>query len=274
MSSSQNFPASTDWEPTRRTLHLYAKVVGVVARAHAEPLPKWWHISLKVRPEGLATESIPLPQGSSFSIELDLRRHQILLATGEGKEHQFDMRAGLTANEMGDQVLGAVGELGLTGDYDRRRFDDDEPRVYDPPAAERFLTALVQADAMLKRHRETLDGEVGPVQVWPHGFDLSFEWFGTRVERHEEEGGAEESPAQINFGFFPAEPAYFYANPWPFDTDKLVDRPLPAGARWHVEGWQGTMLPYAEVAGDPAAGERLLSYFGEVYKIASPTLLV
>ena len=33
------------------------------------------------------------------------------------------------------------------------------------------------------------------------------------------------------------------------------------------------MLPYADVAGDPGAEGRLLSYFDEVYKVASPTLL-
>ena len=54
---------------------------------------------------------------------------------------------------------GAVAELGLTGDYDRQRFDDEEPRDYDPAAVESFLAALVRADAILKRHRETLVGE-------------------------------------------------------------------------------------------------------------------
>ena len=52
------------------------------------------------------------------------------------------------------------------------------------------------------------------------------------------------------------EPAYFYANPWPFDADKLVKQTLPGGARWHQEGWQGTMLPYADVVGDPEAEDR------------------
>ena len=52
-----------------------------------------------------------------------------------------------------------MAELGLTGDYDRQRFDDEEPRDYDPAAVESFLAALVRADAILKRHRETLVGE-------------------------------------------------------------------------------------------------------------------
>ncbi|MGB6639410.1 MAG: DUF5996 family protein [Thermoanaerobaculia bacterium] len=273
MSVSFDFPPLVGWEATHKTLHLYGNVLGVVARVHAEPHPKWWHVSLKVHPEGLVTDRMALPQGDTFQLELNLRRHQIILSTSTGDEHRFDMTAAPTATEMGDQVLGAVGDLGLTGDYDRQRFDNEEPRTYDPAAVEKFLSALVRADAVLKRHRETLVGEVGPVQLWPHGFDLSFEWYGTRMETHEEDGKLQELPAQINFGFYPGEPTYFYANPWPFDADKLVDQPLPGGALWHEEGWQGTMLPYADVVGDPEAEERLLSYLGEVYKVASPTLL-
>ena len=48
MSSKEFFPPLTEWEATHKTLHLYSNVVGVVARAHAEFHPKWWHISLKV----------------------------------------------------------------------------------------------------------------------------------------------------------------------------------------------------------------------------------
>ena len=273
MSESLDFPPLAGWEPTRKTLHLYSNILGVVSRVHAEPHPKWWHVSLQVQPEGLVTDPMALPQGGTFRLELNLLRHQIILSTSAGDERRFDMTAAPTATEMGNQVLGAMAQLGLTGNYDRQRFDNEEPRTYDPATVENFLAALVSADAILKRHRETLVGEVGPVQLWPHGFDLSCEWYGTRVETYEEGGEAQELPAQINFGFYPGEPTYFYANPWPFDADKLVGQPLPGGASWHEEGWQGTMLSYADVVGDPEAEERLLSYLGEVYKVASPMLL-
>ncbi|MGB6002692.1 MAG: DUF5996 family protein, partial [Thermoanaerobaculia bacterium] len=131
----------------------------VVSRVHAEAHPKWWHVSLNVQPEGLVTDPMALPQGGTFQLELNLRRHEIILSTSAGDERRFDMTAAPTATEMGNQVLGAVGELGLTRDYDRQRFDNEEPRAYDPAAAESFLAALVRADAILKRHRETLVGE-------------------------------------------------------------------------------------------------------------------
>ena len=163
----------------------------------------------------------------------------------------------------------------IGGDYAREKFADDEPRSYDPEAVARFLIALTNADRIFKAHRASLSGEVSPVQLWPHGFDLAFEWYGTRMQSYEEQGTVHESPSQLNLGFYPedTESAYFYSNPWPFEAESLLDRSLPGGAGWHTEGWQGAMLPYAELADDPEAENRLLDFARAVYQLASPTLM-
>jgi hypothetical protein len=276
MTSELQFPALTDWEATRQTLQLYGRAIGVVPRAHAEFHPKWWHISLKVQPDGLITEKMDRPAGGTFWLKMDLKQHKAILFTDEGPQAEFDMTAGLTATEFGDNLLAAVAELGLSGDYARDKFENDDAREYNPRAAEAFLTALANADRIFKEHRAKLSGDVSPVQLWPHGFDLAFEWFGTRVERFEEHGEVQEYPSQINLGFYPGDPAnapYFFSNPWPFESDELVSHSLPAGARWFTEGWQGTILPYDELAGDERAEERLEEYAQAVHDIASPTLL-
>jgi hypothetical protein len=276
MTNQPQFPALTEWEATRQTLQLYSRAIGVVPRAHAEFHPKWWHISLKVEPDGLSTGKMARPAGGSFWLTMDLKQHKVFLHTDEGLFKHFDMTQGLTATEFGDQLLSAVAELGLTADYARDKFENDDPREYNPEAAGRFLTALGNADRLFKEHRATLSGEVGPVQLWPHGFDLAFEWFGTRVKRHEEHGEVQEFPSQINLGFYPGDAAnapYFYSNPWPFETDELVATPLPEGARWFTESWQGSILPYDELADDDRAGERLKAYARAVHDIAAPTLL-
>lgn len=274
MSISESFPPLVDWEPTRKTLHLYSRILGAISRAHAQPHPRWWHVSLTVQPTGLQSDPIELPTGGTLRLAMDLRAHEVVLSTSAGVEQRLDMTAGRSATEMGNHLLEAVKELGLAGEVECQRFVDGDSRSYEPAAAETFLTALSLAEGVLERHRENLVGEVSPVQVWPHGLDLSFEWYGTRVETSEEGGEIQELPSQINFGLYPAEPAYFYANPWPFDADDLIGYPLPAGARWHQEEWRGTILPYAEVVGDSNAEERLLAYLGEVFRVASPTLLV
>ncbi|HUV92994.1 MAG TPA: DUF5996 family protein [Anaerolineales bacterium] len=277
MSNDNLFPSLKGWQPTRDTLQLYAKAVGVVPRAHAEFDPKWWHISLKVIPDGLVTDDMALSDGGAFNIKMDLTRHMVILSTSQGLVREFDMTAGLSATEFGNEILSAVADLGLKGEYDRTRFENEEPRVYKPEDAKKYFTALKNADRIFKEHRASLSGEVSPVQLWPHHFDLAFEWFGTLMVVTGEGGEATQNPAQLNLGFSPgddsyAEP-YFYSNPWPFESDRLADKPLPQGARWFTVSWQGIMLPYAELVGDSQAEERLKGYAKAVYAVSSPTLM-
>jgi hypothetical protein len=108
---------------------------------------------------------------------------------------------------------------------------------------------------------------VGPIQVWPHGFDLSFEWFGTRMVETE----GERSSSQLNLGFYPAGDPYFHSSPWPFD-ESLTTAPLPPGAVWNTDGWSGARLPYSPLVGDPAAGSKVADFARAVFAAAAPTL--
>ncbi len=258
-------------EPTRTTLHAYALAVGAVPRVHAITHDKWWHSSLKVAVDGLATERMAFARGT-FRLRMDLHRHEIVVETSTGGAQRFSMREGFTGTEMGDALIAAVAELGLEGDYARNKFAGDEPLVYEPEVASAFLGVLTNVEWTLATHRATLGGSVGPLQVWPHGFDLAFEWFGTKVERSEEHGETVAVPAQLNLGFYPRGDAYFYSNPWPFDAEALLGVALPSGAVWHTDGWQGSMLRYADVAGLPDAADRVLDYAKAVFDAASPTL--
>jgi len=276
MSTALVFPSLDGFAATRKTLQLYARVIAAIPRAYAEPHPQWWHVSLTVQPDGLVTDSITLSDSHRIYLKMTLKKHLILLFKEDEVLRTWDMTAGLTSTTLGDQIIVAVEELGLSGgDYAREKFDDDEARAYDPEIAERFLIALTNADRIFKAHRTTLPGDVSPVQLWPHGFDLAFEWFGTRLQTHEEHGVVQESPAQLNLGFYPEDTqnAYLYSNPWPFEADALLDKPLPTGARWHTEGWKGAVLPYAELANDPNAEQRLREFARRVYELAAPTLM-
>jgi hypothetical protein len=266
-------PLPDNLEPTRATLHAYAHAVAAIPRAHAIEHPRWWHISLDVTPAGLVTDTMSLPAGGVFSIRMDLRDHDVVVDTSRGEVARLDMQAGTTAKQMGADIIEAVATLGLSGDYDTSRFDDDGPRIYEPATAEAFFAVLADVHQALQTHRATLDGEVGPIQVWPHGFDIAFEWFGTRTVESEEgdETGAHSS--QLNLGFYPAGEAYFYSNAWPFDSETLLGVDLPYGAEWHTEGWEGSKLTYDAVAGRPDATDRVTAYAAAVYAAAAPTLL-
>jgi len=276
MSVALVFPSLNDFTATRRTLQLYSRAVAAIPRAYAEPHPQWWHVSLNVRPDGLVTDTIVLPDGVEMQLKMDLEQHEILLVKGTEVLRIWDMATGLTSTTLGDQIINTVEALGLTGgDYGREKFADDEIPAYDPDSAAKFLIALTNADRIFKAHSASLSGKVSPVQLWPHGFDLAFEWYGTRVQIYEEHGAVQEAPAQLNLGFYPEDTgnAYFYSNPWPFEADILLDKPLPEGASWHTEGWQGATLPYAELADDPDGENQLYEFARAVYDLAAPTLM-
>lgn len=277
MSTNKDYPSLEGWEPTRDTLSAYAKAIGVVPRALAEPHPKWWHISLKVQPEGFATDAMPRPSSSSatFKLLMNLKTHTLVIATSDDEIQEISLTEGLSATAFGDGILGALAAWGIQADYERARFENDEPRSYNPDHAGRYLEAIVSVDRALKAFKATIDGETGPVQLWPHHFDLAFEWFGTKTIPYEEHGKTEHYPSQINFGFSPGGGShprpYFYANPWPFD-EAFRSTQLPSGARWFTEGWQGSLLPYASIAGEPEAERRLSDYFRAVFETAAPSL--
>jgi len=260
------------WESTRATLHAYAHAVGVVPRLHAIAHPQWWHVSLAVRPTGLVTDAIPLPGGGNTQIRLDLMNHVAVVESSRGTRHAIPLNGGLSATSLGDRIIEAVGELGLDGEYDRSRFENDDARPYDDATASLMFGIFTDVATVFERHRMTLDGPVGPVQLWPHGFDLAVEWFGSRTETFEENGEVSEHPSQLNLGFYAAGDPYFYSNPWPFEATTLTAAELPHGAVWHTEGWEGSMLPYAKLAGDPAGLEKLADYAHAVFDVAAPTL--
>lgn len=265
-------PMPEDWEDTRATLHAYTHAASALPRALVLPHDKWWHVAMTVEPNGLTTKPIALSDGGNATLRMDLHTHEVVLETDGGFSRSWPMDGGLTATKLGDDLIAAAGDLGLDAEYERERFENDDARPYDRAQSEAFYAALQAVKEVFSEHRAKLEGEVSPVHLWPHGFDLSFEWFGTRVEAYEEDGQIVEYPSQLNLGFYPAGDAYFYSNPWPFDVDSLVEQSLPEDCVWNIDGWQGTKLRYADLQDDPTATERLLQYADRVFQISEPTL--
>ena len=265
-------PLPEPFEPTRSTLHAYAHAVGAIPRAHGTPHPQWWHVSLKVTPRGLATDNVSLPGGGLVGVLMDLHTHELVVHASDGSDTRLSMTEGLTGTEMAERLIGVASDLGLEGEYDRSKFENDEPRRYDPDAASAYFQAVANVSHIFNHHLQSLEGTVSQVQFWPHNFDLACEWFGTRIEHFEEDGEVTDYPSQINLGFYAAGRPYFYSNPWPFERATLLGTELPHGAAWHTEGWEGSILHYDQLAGDPEAPTKLLEYARAVYDIASPTL--
>ncbi len=252
-------------EPTCNGLHAYAQAVGAVARTHAVVHPNWWHLGLTVRPDGLVTVPIPLDSGGTLAVRFDPAAAAVEAVSSGGEEVAIGLD-GATPTELAEELIRFVARCGLAGDLDLGRVPPGPVEV-DWDVAAAYTATLIDIERTLEQHRVTLGTAAGPLLVWPHGFDLSFEWFGTRMVAGEDG----EAPAQLNLGFSPFHGGYFYSNPWPFD-EALVDTPLPDGASWHLDGWQGTILPYDQVGGLEDGADRVLAYAAAVHRVARPTL--
>ena len=272
----QPFPDLGEWRQTRDALHAYSRVLGAFRRQLVPPHPRWWHASLQVATQGLSTGPISVPGESpveALALTLNLRRSRLTLEVdGEGR-HELALLAAPSALELGEQALSWLRELGLELEPDSSLWRDAGPRSYDPEAANRYLRALLEVARVFSTVRESLAGKTGPVQLWPHHFDLSFEWFGSRQVEWEEEGQSKVSPTQIGFGFSTGDvshpEAYFYANPWPFE-DLFLEGALPDGARWQTAGWQGALLPYPHVR--RRGPDLLRAFLRTVYEVTAPRL--
>lgn len=260
--------APESWPSTRNALHGRLLAIASVPRAHAEPQPHWWHIGFRLVPTGLATAPVTLPWGEVLTLGIDLQAHTVWWETTAGTRGSLPIGSD-TPTAFGDRLLDAMIALGLTDTFDRDRFASEDAIEYDPSAAVWLLDTLTAIQPVFERHRATLDGQPGPILLWSHHMDLAFEWYGSRVVSGED---GEESPAQLNLGYDPADEPYFYSNPWPF-PEHVVGTPLPGHARWHTEGWKGTELTSAPLIGDPEWEDRVLEYAAAVHRITRPSLM-
>ena len=266
--SKSPFPKLGEWRETRETLHAYCKVLGAIREAFTPELPRRQHLSLRLYTSGLTTTPIPIPGDAArnFSLSLDLRNHYVLLSGSHGGVHQIRISEGLSASQLGEQLIAKLADLGVHGKIDETRFADGAPREYALDAAERYFTALSHVGRVLEQFRGEIADESDPVQFWPHHFDLAFVILGKKQVTTVDG----DLPTQITVGFSPDDPGqpspYFYMSPFPFE-ETLTHHKLPAGAVWHTAVWQGALLPYAEIAERADAEKRILDFLRAAYQV-------
>lgn len=245
---------------TVTAMQAYSRILGSIRGAQNEPHPRWWHASLQVTPEGFATGDFPLGD-SKGSLLLDPAGRVI---KGSGLNGDFEVALVGPASAVGREVLT---QLGAPIDVDAERWDAVTVEEYDAAAAANYYEALLAVHETFAGFAAGIEGEVGPMNLWPHHFDIAFEWFSDAVEVYDEEDGPKEYSKQVGFGFSPGDEGdpqpYFYANPWPFD-EAFRQVELPNGASWHEEGWSGGFLPYTAVA--EGGSDLLTSFMRKVFE--------
>ena len=261
---SQQLPtlALNDWNPTRDTLHQYARILGKI-RSRYMPLSKhWWHITLSVSARGLTTTPFPVA-GQNLELTLDLAAHQLVIDSSDGRRATLPL-AGQSAAGICRQIGAMLAAIGIELEPDLlAAFDSEEILPYDIKAIGHYSQVINWVDSAFKTFKGGLREETSPVQIFPHHLDLSMNWFSGRLVPDVDPADEESADEQLNFGFVTGDgsipDAYFYATAYPA-PDNWADLVLPDGAYWHTKGWVGAILPYAVIRKSDRPLEQLLDF--------------
>jgi hypothetical protein len=244
-------PAPSALGPTRVELHWAAQVPAAAARALVVPAPDDSHTSLEWLAGRALLAGVPTPSGLRAALRpADLT----LLALGQDDAPVAEMPlAGRTLDEAlrwMTQALRARADVEL----DRPRYEMPHHPVAEGArfADDRASAARVElarwyaaADHVLRTVARDAPG-ASAVRCWPHHFDIA-----TLLP------GSSGAGSTVGVGLSPGDPSYpepyFYVTPWPSPPNPSPPS-LPAGARWHREGWFGAVLGGdVVVAAEPSA---------------------
>jgi hypothetical protein len=243
---------------TRDALHAYARILGDCLKGLRTKRKHWWHASLRPTLNGLSTGVVY--GNCDFELELNFRDGVLDGRTDTGAGFSAKLE-GQAASDLGTGVAAFLIENGI--DENLLPFADPQQASsitypdYSAHQAAVMGSALTGVTQLMVRLRAQVREECSPIQVWPHHFDLSMLWLpGDKILGQDpvDEEGADK---QMNFGFTfgddgTSEP-YFYVTAYPMPDD-MHRVPLPAGASWRTEGFNGAFLTYADLlkTADPA----------------------
>lgn len=265
MSESQ-FPGKilTFSDPSFEPLHHYTRALSAICRTLAPRQKHWYHASLRVNGTGLTTTPMLL-QNRAVELALDLTSHRAHLVTGRGEQWSTRLR-GQPLSQFWSELQAAFTAFDLPLTVTKPDVAD-ALIAYDAPLIENYWRALSQIDLLLKQFQSELRQETSPVQFWSHHFDLAMLWFSGRLVPGQDPANEEYADEQMNFGFSPGDAGipepYFYITAYPLPKT-LVGSPLPDGAYWHTQGWNGAVLLYKTLSASPNPDALLLDYLRTV----------
>ncbi len=261
------------WRPTYESLRHYARALSWIRRELTPRQKHWYHASLRVNAAGLTTMPIRC-RNLTFELALDLTQHAVVLTLSSGASARWRLH-GQPLSQFWEELHRALGAWNIPLDVPQPD-EPDAPPVYDPPAVERYWSALSQVDVLLKQFQSQVRQEASPVQFWSHHFDLAMLWFSGRLVPGQDPADEENADEQMNFGFSVGDAelgeAYFYVTAYPL-PDGWIGSPLPRGAEWHTASFKGALLRYKTVAAADAPDALLLDFWRTVQRRGAELML-
>lgn len=272
------------WEESKITLHYYLQVVGKLQFALNPKQNHWWHITLRIGPEGIYSQSIPAGD-RMLNIVFNLLAHRLEIHCSTGANQTFPLSQGLSVAEFYQLLMEKLKLLGVTVRFYDRPFDMPlhkpfseitEQASYQPEWVQRFWQALAWTDTVFKEFSGRFTGKNSPSQLFWHHMDLAVTRFSGRKAPPMPAGTRQSdkeaySHEVISFGFWAGDEQvresmyYSYTFPAPEGLDR---EPLqPGQASWQESnGSPMALLPYRVVQEAKDPEQVLLQFMESAYR--------
>lgn len=245
---------------TRNALHAYARLMGNWLKVCRLQRKHWWHASLRPSLVGLTTGVVYA--SIDFEIVLNLQKNLLQVQTSTGQDRNEPLH-GQSAAKLGNNIEKFLVSCGLNKQV-VPELPDDSADTYSDYSAEQARVisgALCSVTSTMTHFRAGIREETSPIQLWPHHFDLSMLWLPGDKVPDRDLSDEEHADKQMNFGFTFGDEGipepYFYITAYPL-PDALPATPLPPGATWQSEGFNGVVLMYKNLIENNDEPERYL----------------
>jgi hypothetical protein len=270
MTTDSPWPALelASWAPTKRSLHLYAQMLGKLRLALAPHQPNFLFTALAHTPRGFTTGVMPYGV-HSLQASVDVFAAELILQVSDGRERRIPLAPPRTVAQVFAVTLSPVPQEVP----DLTPLDQDaRPAVFEPGDAQRWLAVVAATNAVFDRWRAHFFGRTA-IALWWGAFDFALLLFtGKHVEPPTNRGYLfryDLDAEMMNVGFYPgdaANPPAFYGYIYPQPPDCGTIPIAPAHAAWSdaLGEW---ILPYEAVRASADPEATLRAFLDAIYGV-------
>lgn len=169
-----------EWAETKKTLHMYAQILGKTRLAMSPPQPEWLGTCLFFNSRGLT--SGPMPWGTaSVELTLDLYDDELRVSGSEGRQDSISLFPPRCVADVFGEVKRLLIDRGIDAELwskpqevaDAVPLDEDQRNcAYVPERARNWLRVNVAVANVFEEWRSRFFGRTG-LQFWWGAFDLA-----------------------------------------------------------------------------------------------------
>jgi len=270
-----------EWAPTKKTLQMYAQMLGKARLALAPPQPEWLHACLYLDGRGFTTGPVPVDE-RVVAMGIDVYEGTLWIDMSDGRRAAIALPSRCVA-EVWAEFSAALSEFGVRADVwekpqeiaDVTSFSENtHDCTLDLAQAQRFYRLLATLEGVFDEFRSRFFGRSG-VQFWWGAFDFAVLLFnGRRATAPDDRGYImryDLDAEHMNAGFWPGDDSapnagfYAYLVPRPDGCEVAPIQPEHAG--W-VEAMEEWMMSYENVRSCDDPRQAILDFLRSVYDIA------